>query len=546
MRRCLPLLALLLATACGGGSDETRGGPDVVDGNARPVADAGADLQVLVGEQVVLNGSGSEDREGSVLGYAWSFAGVPEGSTVRFTDGDDRIVNPRFLPDVPGSYVIRLVVDDGVLESKADSVTVVAAALPPDVDAGSDQLAVIGGTVRLDGSASVDPAGGALAWTWRFTEVPEGAAATLEGAATATPSFVPDRAGRWLLELTATTADGGSAADVVAVESYARGTEGRVTPFAWDLVDAEYDRAHDKLVAVSAAPNLLHVIDPSTLEEASLALPKAPLSVSIAPGGATAAVGHDGSLSIVRLAPLALEATHDLAARADEIVLAANGWAYVFPGLGEPDGAWAVELSSGTVHEADGWSIDSGTIARLHPDGLRIYGAENGLSPADIERYGIAEGVLTREYDSPYHGDYPMCGDLWLSEDGARILTACGNVFHASNTRAEDMTYAGSMSVKPLRSADDSLAAGRIATLPVTGGRNQLPNEAVELFDRISLEHAATRPLPPFPGEGRSWSATGRFVFFDAAGGAVLVLVQAEAGSALAADDGIVRFSLGE
>ena len=38
-----------------------------------------------------------------------------------------------------------------------------------------------------------------------------------------------------------------------------------------------------------------------------------------------------------------------------------------------------------------------------------------------------------------------MCGNLWFSEDGRRIFTACGNVFRSATSKAEDMTYNGKM-----------------------------------------------------------------------------------------------------
>jgi LmbE family N-acetylglucosaminyl deacetylase len=61
---------------------------------------------------------------------------------------------------------------------------------PPHVEAGSDQAAVAGTTVTLSAAASTDPNGDPLQYFWRQASGP---AVQIEGATTATPSFVaPD------------------------------------------------------------------------------------------------------------------------------------------------------------------------------------------------------------------------------------------------------------------------------------------------------------------------------------------------------------------
>ena len=75
----------------------------------------------------------------------------------------------------------------------------------------------------------------------------------------------------------------------------------------------------------------------------------------------------------------------------------------------------------------------------LHPSGDYIYGADQGIFPSDIEKYDIRSGNLIYLYDSPYHGDYAMGGNLWISEDGLRIFTALGNVFRSSVNQDTDM-----------------------------------------------------------------------------------------------------------
>ena len=92
--------------------------------NVPPVADAGADQEAAVGDTVVLDGLGSSDANLDPLTYHWSFASVPEGS-VAWLSGTDPLGTSSFFADLPGTYVVSLLVHDGVIVSPAaDTVTI--------------------------------------------------------------------------------------------------------------------------------------------------------------------------------------------------------------------------------------------------------------------------------------------------------------------------------------------------------------------------------------------------------------------------------------
>ncbi|MCX8103363.1 MAG: S8 family serine peptidase [Candidatus Bipolaricaulota bacterium] len=92
--------------------------------NRPPVANAGPDQTVTVGAVVQLDGSSSSDPDGDRLSYSWRFVGLPTGSQA--TLSDPRIVNPTFVADLPGEYLIELTVDDGKGERASDHVRVTA------------------------------------------------------------------------------------------------------------------------------------------------------------------------------------------------------------------------------------------------------------------------------------------------------------------------------------------------------------------------------------------------------------------------------------
>ena len=71
--------------------------------------------------------------------------------------------------------------------------------------------------------------------------------------------------------------------------------------------------------------------------------------------------------------------------------MANNKWAYVFPKDDQWEYVRCINLNISTDNEANstGGSMYAGTKGRLHPSGKFIYGADNGLSPSDIEKYDI-------------------------------------------------------------------------------------------------------------------------------------------------------------
>jgi len=74
--------------------------------------------------------------------------------------------------------------------------------LPPTADAGPDQTVTQWSSVQLNGSASSDPNGDPLTYSWSVVSSPGYNYTALTGANTATPSFTADRAGTYVLGLT--------------------------------------------------------------------------------------------------------------------------------------------------------------------------------------------------------------------------------------------------------------------------------------------------------------------------------------------------------
>ena len=119
---------------------------DATVSNTVPVADAGIDQNVTVGDVVNLDGSGSSDADGDSLTYSWTFQSLPTGSTATLSEND--AVNPTFTADLDGSYVLNLTVNDGLVSSQTDSLLVEAQA--PALEIGTPYTAADGLTVTIN------------------------------------------------------------------------------------------------------------------------------------------------------------------------------------------------------------------------------------------------------------------------------------------------------------------------------------------------------------------------------------------------------------
>ncbi|MGD9058454.1 MAG: Ig-like domain-containing protein, partial [Desulfobacterales bacterium] len=99
--------------------------------NDPPVANAGENQEVFVGDPVSLDGSGSADVETEILNFSWTLNGVPQGSAAKLSDNSAE--KPTFTPDLTGSYTAELIVNDGEGDSPADEVVITATIRMVDV-----------------------------------------------------------------------------------------------------------------------------------------------------------------------------------------------------------------------------------------------------------------------------------------------------------------------------------------------------------------------------------------------------------------------------
>jgi hypothetical protein len=211
-----PLLLVFISVSvagCGGDSGDV-----VSSSNAAPVADAGADRNIMTGVLTTLDGSGSSDPDGDSITYDWSFDSLPPASQSVLVQSTT--VQPSFTPDFDGIYILSLTVNDGTVDSAADTVTLtasLAANNPPTADAGGDKNIITGVVTTLDGSASSDPDGDPITYLWSLDSAPAGSMEVLYDDTAVNPTFTADLDGDYTISLIVSDGVENSIADVITL-----------------------------------------------------------------------------------------------------------------------------------------------------------------------------------------------------------------------------------------------------------------------------------------------------------------------------------------
>jgi len=203
--------------ACGGGSG---GGSDSeTTPNNIPIAASGVDQNVLTGQTVTLDGSSSYDPDQDEISYFWSFSNFPASS--QSTLSNEIEVNPSFIPDKEGTYILNLTVYDGKDYSNEDEVTIIVthANAIPVAYAGIDQDVSTQSVVTLDGALSSDADGDNLSYQWSIFSAPVGSNIELSDATSVKPTFTPDLDGQYQIRLIVNDGQDNSAFDEVVITS---------------------------------------------------------------------------------------------------------------------------------------------------------------------------------------------------------------------------------------------------------------------------------------------------------------------------------------
>ncbi|WOR15253.1 PKD domain-containing protein [Hyphomonas sp. FCG-A18] len=425
--------ASIVLAACGGGGGGSTAPTPPPTANTTPTAEAGADINAsLSSNGISLDGSTSSDQDGDTLSFAWTVVSQPNGSSATIDNANS--ATPTLQTLVPGDYAVELTVTDGRGGSSSDTLLLSLQNDAPivSIDTVETNLA-IGESVTLNPTGSSDPNGHALTYSWTVSSAPPSSnlVASFNGPV---PEVAFDAIGRFdvLVDVT----DGYATTSETLTFEVTEFVQSSIAPgFTYLETDAQGD-----LVAI-AEEQIVRTIDANGATLDTFNLSKTVTSLAVSPNGSWIGAAHLDAISAIRVSDGVIFGPWDVSIQPGDIITGNDGVVHTFPQTGQWVQALSVNPQSGLETSSSGGSIRHQTIAKLHPDGTKAYGANTDLSPSDIERYDLTNGSLDVSYDSPYHGEYPFSGNLWIAENGEMILAASGVVVRSTDTQSTDMTF---------------------------------------------------------------------------------------------------------
>lgn len=442
----------------------------------RPAATLTAPTRVLSGTPVTLDAGGSR---GEGLTYTWTVVGHSWGPNIEVAlEGQGQPV-ARFTPTVPATYSVQLMVVDVHGQTAWSSHEIQVYNTAPVIRLETPVDVVTGRAVTLDASASTEVDGQPLHAEWRLVARPPGSAAAIQETGALTAELVPDRDGRYDLEL---AIDDGASPPLTVQKSMVA-TRVRFD-LAYPVVAAAASPVSDRVILAGAAPHALHFVDPTTGADQVVPLPLAALSLAVSPAGHTAVVGHAGWISVVDVAARRITATLPVHAPVTDLTTGDDGWAYFVVHDNDGSQLYALRLATGAVTALEPpvqWFSIAYAAERLY--------LWDSYRPAVYRASGDTLTLL-----SSTEG----CTPLWPSRDAARVLNACGDVLGPDLERIA------------------SLAGAERTTFAVAEGTNlwaiaqaepHLTTLEIQVFDATSFAQRA-RIAAPILERRHSWDSS--------------------------------------
>lgn len=284
-------------------------------------------------------------------------------------------------------------------------------------------------------------------------------------------------------------------------------------PLSFRLRGADYSKSQDRLLMVSDELTELHISNPQTNEERVVPLRFKGISVVVDPTGNTAAVGHDGWVSLVDLAAGVVTREYPVITDANWMVWGNNGFLYVF-GLRSGQPVLNLRLSDGS------WTLVSDSNERFHG---RLQPGASSLYTG-TQRWSTANGWLALQQQAQNSG--VNCPELfWFYEQGDRLLTTCSEVRRVTGNPADDLSSGGQLLPSTrLRWAEHSRLRRTIAVVgAVSASFSSLISDEVRLYGD---EQSVLAGRQAFASGVR-----GRYVFWNQSGTAVYALGSPETNS---------------
>ncbi|MGB0563569.1 MAG: protein kinase domain-containing protein [Spirulinaceae cyanobacterium] len=319
------------------------------------------------------------------------------------------------------------------------------------------------------------------------------------------------------------TSETGANAPEVAIAQLAA----NVIPLGFQVQDAAYSDALNRLVMVSINPNQLHFYSPLSQRLQSVALNRPPLSVAIEPQGQFAAISQGDSVAIVNIAQAQVIQVIPVTVSVHDVVLANSRWVYFSAAR---DGRlWGIDLDTQEVIASDTGNFQQSRQTLL-PSGRGLVSLDT--TGRTLRYVDIGQGTPQPTFETTSTNPEPLGQQLWLTGDGQAAFTDQGMRLWMSQLRDAGQVTGESLALTHPRS---DIGGRRLAIAQANRTLFALDGDRFEQlvqFDRTTLNRQQTWQLPAIRTvQGTTSQVEGRFVFVNPQGSEYYILGQVGSGS---------------
>ncbi|HAE27109.1 MULTISPECIES: YncE family protein [Hyphomonas] len=394
--------------------------------------------------------------------------------------------------------------------------------LPPEVSVQKYSATYAGKAVTIDASASSDPEGLPLTYSWRVAAEPSPGWATLENADTAVVRMTPAMEGEYSLELTVSDGVHKVVRQIGVLVS--PGKDAVFYRLPGDILDAEYSKPLSTLAYIVDGESSIHLVNLLTFKEEIVPLERQAYRIGIGPDGLQAALSLSGLLNLVDLQTAKVVDSAPTAWDWGDIVLDRNGRAHMNTERGNTGPLVTVDFGSDQV--SLNYSVFLGTLLRMHPLENWIYGVTTRQTPAILRKWDATTLPVQSIRSETIGVDKDeLGGNIWFSEDGQRMLTATGKLFTISGNDSEDLLLDKTIQDGIFAAwADHSSETGEWAV--VIGNSANVPslNGKVAFYDDQTLTRKSAAELRDVPIGGTLYPVLAARIFYSEDGSGQVIM----------------------
>ncbi|WP_196138287.1 PKD domain-containing protein [Aliikangiella sp. G2MR2-5] len=438
---------------------------------------------------------------GTGVTFLTEIVGVPNGSSLLGTKFTDRRFDLTL--DRVGAFRFDITVSDSE-GTRTQSAKIDGINTAPIINITSDYGGVFVKGV-FDASESYDPNGDVITFNWELLSMPAGSAVSLDSTTSDIVSFVPDKAGDYMLQLTVTDNSGVSTVKEISINVH----RFRLVELDTDIVKSEFIQSKDTLVFLGENNNL-YFFEISSQQLKVIELPKESFTFGVSNDASRIVVGHSDFVSIIDIEKGVVEKHFQTSASElkpqsiamvdESIYLLVNSNLYSF--------------DFNTSELFDRKSLDSSyrnIIVIPDKKDILLTSVYNSY-PLKIERFDVSSSVpmpvsSNEEYNSG------TCGRAYLNSEATEVISSCGNIFQLSDSPSTDLHSSDNFPFE-YSATSISMLNGQISLI-----YNSYDSSSDEIvyFDRETLSETSREELPfdsNFLGRKVFYRANGETLFW--------------------------------